>query len=118
MGSTSEWGKTVLAARDRPTPPVHIDGVPYEDYMQRLRTSRGGGSPSKGGGSMELTPMQILLEGKKGDQYTQSLSQGLRDRKDMGEMLSLVGNKNQQQFGGSYGGPIAQDKAHFFFAVD
>jgi len=24
----------------------------------------------------------------------------------------------QQQFGGSFGGPISQDKAHFFFAVD
>src|SRR5210317_307331 len=70
-----------------------IDGMPMWDYVDMVR-----GIGKEGG--MELSPMQILLEGKRGEEYTKSLSNQLRDRKDIGELLSLTGTSNQKNFGG------------------
>lgn len=50
---------------------------------------------------MALSPMQILLEGKRDEGYTRALSDKLRYRKDMGEFLQLAGNKDISEFGGS-----------------
>jgi len=49
---------------------------------------------------MALSPMQILLEQKRDQKSTQALSDGLRRRKDLGQLVSLVGTQNQQRFGG------------------
>ena len=55
---------------------------------------------------MPLTPMQILLEGQRDEKSTRALSSALRNRKEVGEMMSLVGTKNQQQFAGSIRGDV------------
>jgi len=49
----------------------------------------------------ELTPMQIMLEGQRDEKSMRALSSGLRNRKDVGEMMSLIGTKNQRSFGGN-----------------
>lgn len=92
MGSTSDWGRRVIGAADTPNDPIHIDGVPFNDFMRGARPQQG---------SSSLSPMQILLEGKKGEKYTKALSDKLRYRKDMGEFLSLAGNESISQFGDS-----------------
>lgn len=103
MGSTSEWGKTVIAARDKPANPMTIDGMPWKDY---IRMMQGGGSPppAEGGSKVSersLSPMQIMLEGNRDEKSMRALSDGLRNRKEVGEMASLLGTRNQREFGGS-----------------
>ncbi len=66
------------------------------DYVNMVR---GFDKVNKGGG-MELSPMQIMLENKRDEKSMRSLSDGLRRRKDVGELISLVGTRNQQGFGG------------------
>ena len=49
---------------------------------------------------MELSPMQIMLMGQRDEKSTRALADGLRNRKDLGDLVSLVGTKNQRDFGG------------------
>jgi hypothetical protein len=72
------------------------------DYVRMKRANEGKG--------MELSPMQIMLEGKRGEQHTRALSDQLRNRKDLGELLSLVGNQNLQGFGGSLRSDVANQQ--------
>lgn len=54
----------------------------------------------------ELTPMQILLEGQRDEKSTRALSQGLRNRKEVSEMMSLIGTKNQRNFSDTIRGDV------------
>jgi hypothetical protein len=93
MGSTSEWGQTVIDSALKPTEhPPTIDGMPMWDYVNMVR----GKNVNNG---VNLTPMQILLEGKRDEQHTRALSDQLRGRKELGELVSLVGTSNQKNFG-------------------
>jgi len=56
---------------------------------------------------MPITPMQILLEGQRDEKSTRALSDALRNRKEVGEMMSLVGTKNQRRFSDSIRGDVA-----------
>lgn len=60
---------------------------------------------------MPLTPMQILLEGQRDEKSMRALSDGLRNRKEVGEMMSLVGTKNQRGFADSIRGDVQSQQA-------
>jgi hypothetical protein len=55
--------------------------------------------------------MQILLEGQRDEKSTRALSDALRNRKEVGEMMSLIGTKNQRQFGGTLRADVAGQQA-------
>lgn len=96
MGTTSAWGKTVIAARDKPVEPMTIDGVFWKDWMRGQRSENS--KPSPGERSMS-DPMEILLSRDRSKKQMLALSGGLRRKKEIAQLAMLSGSRDVVRFG-------------------